>query len=786
MRLNSSSGYRFFPALRAFAVNALLLGAISIIFCTLPLFNEFAFDFSAVICLPLSICSGVMGLALLAKARAASREKTGGINLWLSVHLHALILASVPLGIALLNMARVPACEPVRGLVYYLILPLPSSLFGASLGLLSGSIAKRVSRGILLFSFFCALLIGYSLLKVAYSPAVYSFNPLFGYFPGPVYDHETVITSPLLLSRFLTLFSLIPLGILSSMFRKRETAQTRSFIPEKLRERIVLAISMLTLFSAWLLRYPLHLETGFAYHNRIMSGIITTEHFDIRYEPGTMDDWEVDWLAAEHEFRHGQLADFLGIDETPRFTTYIYSSPDRKKFLMGAGHTQMEDPINLSVHLNPSSFPHSMLKHEIAHLFTAEFGLPVLGISLSPGLLEGIAVAADWPEGGGTPHIMASSLLESGGDFSADRLISPLSFWTGSGSRNYNLAGSFVRFLIDSYGMDKLRMAYPAASFKKAYGVSLDILDRDWKEFLETITPDSFTVAGNVERMRAPSIFEQTCARFKASMTARARRALESGNRATAITLCSEILDRDPEYVPAAVLAAEILTEEGNWEGALAILEPLEERLSSSIAGRRYFLRQTGELHWFNGEEHEARILFTELAMMGSAPYASAGGLLRLACLELSPDRKNLAARLLTGHTASTDESGGDELEEVLQATAALDGREWPLSYIAGKLMFEANRFGRAVELMQDLYVDESIPSDVLRIEILQVLGKALFLEGRFDESGTVFMQIADLGGGAAIEVGDWLQRIRWYSTNVTLTRSGDRIRPVSAHSDDS
>ena len=49
----------------------------------------------------------------------------------------------------------------------------------------------------------------------------------------------------------------------------------------------------------------------------------------------------------------------------------------------------------------------------------------------------------------------------------------------------YILAGSFVGFLIEKYGLPKFKRLYQTESYNKVYGESLQILDREWRSSLQ-------------------------------------------------------------------------------------------------------------------------------------------------------------------------------------------------------------------------------------------------------------------------------------------------------------
>ena len=144
-----------------------------------------------------------------------------------------------------------------------------------------------------------------------------------------------------------------------------------------------------------------------------LGGFRETEHFEIFYARAL--ETEIENIVADCEFQYAQLAAYLtpeGAELSRKVRAYIYASPEQKKQLIGAGSTSVEDPFGHGFHIHAQGFPHPVLKHELAHVFTVPWS--PLKVSLKIGLHEGIAVAADWDEGKLTAHQWAKSDARDG------------------------------------------------------------------------------------------------------------------------------------------------------------------------------------------------------------------------------------------------------------------------------------------------------------------------------------------------------------------------------------
>jgi len=78
-----------------------------------------------------------------------------------------------------------------------------SALFGVSLGFFC---AVHFAHPRTLFLLLCFVLLAYSAGLGYFTPAVFSYNFLYGYFPGLTYDEVILVSRTLVLFRLLTLF----------------------------------------------------------------------------------------------------------------------------------------------------------------------------------------------------------------------------------------------------------------------------------------------------------------------------------------------------------------------------------------------------------------------------------------------------------------------------------------------------------------------------------------------------------------------------------------------------
>jgi hypothetical protein len=219
-----------------------------------------------------------------------------------------------------------------------------------------------------------------------------------------------------------------------------------------------------------------------------LSEQIVTEHFVFHYAPG--DSVDSAWQEAFHTWVVAQL----GVTP-PRITYNKYR--DRAHMAALTGHSS-NGYAELS--LNTLHTIWRMEAHEAVHVYADPWGYPVALF------VEGLAVAyvTDPPAGdfvprwSGTPiHDVARQLRASGQLIPIASIAETAAFRARNEGITYPESGSFVRFLIDTDGIDAMRrlfgtmpgeapLATVQAAFQNVYGYSLDEGEARWLRFLET------------------------------------------------------------------------------------------------------------------------------------------------------------------------------------------------------------------------------------------------------------------------------------------------------------
>lgn len=746
----------------------------ALILANTPLLNLLAFEFCAVLAFGISFAgahTAVTGVANLRQRTRLMRGTAAQIVMsifWRTFGINLTLLIT-PLIIILLNAFRVKNCDFLEGFAFFLLLPVVSCAYATALGVFFGLWLKRRWMAYLAY-------LGYifgTLLALAYNlifhPPVFGYHSTFGYFPGPIYDERIIISGTLLIARGTTL--LLAWIFLSLAINTLEIGRHTRLEPTLYWQKLyrfkpqfadlshrIRLVALIILFGLiYLFRGELGLRPTREYIENTLGGLRETAHFKIYYEEGSTVEKEIEWIAQDHEFRYAQLIRYFQIQPTKKVRSYIYTSPRQKKRLMGARGTSVEDPLGYGFHINDEDFPHPVMKHELAHALTADWH-PILKVSLSIGMHEGIAVAADWDEGKLTAHQWSQAMqqLEIAPKMSQ---IMGIGFWGQASSQSYTLAGSFVRFLIEKYGIEKAQRVFPTGNFKEVYNKSVAELEGEWKGYLETVPLTEADLAIAAHRFNRPSVFQKPCAHEIAQLSSEAWWAYRQANMSTAIRLFEQVYQFDsdnPRHLRGLMYAhyqAEDYASTLEWASKI-IAHP-----KASVSRIAEAKNVEGNVYWQQGEREKARSQYQEVFSLHTSDAFDREVQAKLTTLALdSPDVENKIRQVLVGQPSTRLKM--TLLHEVVNALP-----EWGLGhYLIGRQLYFDQEYAASNQYLLKA-ADLGLPHQKLAVENIRLIGVNSYRLGKYEEAIKQFRLIAADGTlplGTIHRAEDWIERCEW------------------------
>jgi hypothetical protein len=531
-----------------------------------PLFGLPGYELSAALALGLGLFGWIpAAVAVRTSSETGIPRVDHGILAGLLLNLLAL---APPLLVSIIYASLSTRCSPFAMFAFFPLLPLPSALIAACVGAALGlGFTRWWTCGLAALALLLAWA-AWSAWPLVFGPQVYVFNALGGYLPGPLYDETLQVTPALLWFRLETLLGASALWL---FLRAR-------FGGARLWPLLAATALMLELLGPKLGTRM----TDDALAQKL-GGQKETAHFILHYPRGKGGD-ELERMSRDLELRHAQISKFLGGAPPGKVTVWWYRSAEEKQALVGAGGTQFAKPWRREVHVNDSPFPHRVVKHELVHAMAAPFGAPPFGVTATlfglnpnPAVIEGLAEAGDDPIDELTLHEWAAGMREEKMLPSLPALFGLGGFYAVSSQRAYVAAGSFMRWLGDTHGGEKLRDVYRDGNFQRVYGRGISELEQEWLAFLSAVPLEPRAKAEAFARFRRGSIFQRPCAREVASLTQQAAE-LSGGDPIAAAAVYAKCAQLQPDE-PGHVLAqAQRLQAGGALAGARELLQNLARR----------------------------------------------------------------------------------------------------------------------------------------------------------------------------------------------------------------
>lgn len=747
---------------------------LGLVLTRIPLLNVLAFEFCAILTIAISLSGAHIAATCVKQLRNESTNLTATsfrvvFRLFGKSFCANVLLLIPPLVIVLVNALHIKNCDFLDGGIFFFLLPVISCAYSTGAGVFFGLWFKKRWTAYLIYLVYVFATLLPLLHNLVFHPPVFGYHSTFGYFPGPIYDEYIPISGTLILARGTALlltgiYLLLAVGMLSvkegleSPVRLRLRNLYRFEIRfSSLMSRLCLAAMIAAFVSIYLHHSELGLRPTRSYIEKRLGGMKETEHFKLYYEKGTRVEKDIEWIAHDHEFRHAQLSAYFQIQPSKKIRSYIYTSPDQKKQLIGARETSIEDPYGGGFHINYEEFPHPVMKHELAHAFTADWH-PLLKVSLKPGLHEGIAVAAAWNTERLSPHQRSKAMhqLKNAPEI---KHIMGLGFWKEASSQSYTVAGSFVRFLTDTYGIGKFKDVFPTGNFEQTYGKTLDNLVQEWKGFLESVplTENDFAVAKG--QFNFPSIFQKVCAHKIAELSIRAQTAYRESNFAAALPLFKEIFKLDSDDLSNLLALMNTHYHTGDYRATLELTTKISTHPDASVKQIAEAKNVEGNVRWQQGRRNQAISHYQQVFALHASDARIRDVQTKLAILALDfVGVKDKLRQVLISQSSP-------QLKEALLREVINELPAWGLPhYLMGRQLELAQKY-----VASNRYCFKAItlglPHQSLEIENVRLIGVNSYRLGHYDLAIEQFQRIAakdNVPLGIIYNAREWIERCDW------------------------
>jgi len=448
----------------------LILFLVNFALLNLPLTNVFGYEFSVINSLLIILLTGIYTIHFF-KVNFSVQDRSFTSELYKS----AIFFLIIPFLVSVSNSFFKGFCSFMDGLQFYIVITSPSIIIGVALGLITVMLTNRF-HVILFFLLYIGILmiIAY---EIYFNPQVYVYNPIIGFFPGTIYDEGISVSGDLILYRFLNV--LFFSWIISAILRLKRNKKSNV---------IFLTFKMLLITAIFFFFSPnLGFSTTFKSITDKLSITVETNHFVIHYDK-RIDIEKIKALAINHEYYYQDLEDYFEVKLDKKINSFIFYDNNQKKELFGSRNADVAKPWLYQIYISYENWEHT-LKHELAHCFSAKFGAGILKLAsgLNPLLIEGVAEAADGNYDDNSIHFMAALAYKSDYRVDLENLLTTIGFFTKTSSISYIFGGSFVKFLIDNYGIDLFKKYYLTGDIKMNYGIKLSDIINKYYSFINNL-----------------------------------------------------------------------------------------------------------------------------------------------------------------------------------------------------------------------------------------------------------------------------------------------------------
>jgi hypothetical protein len=484
------------------AVYLFIIGIINLFLQTLPLTNVFGYEFSALNALLLSFLSGLFSIAFL-KSLVKENQKFNVENFISALRW----MIFLPFAISVINSIIFGFCSFTDGLMFYLVITFPSVIIGSTIGSAIFVLIKKLK--IISYVILYLLILLIPVLEIYFNPQIYLYNPLFAYFPGTIYDEGLSVDLKLTLYRIFNLVFFISILLYFLKYGINKTSVTRQ-----------LYISFLMIGIASIFYFFLSPVFGFTTTEsklkNELSFYVESNHFIIQADRRITKE-ELQQIVVNQEYYYSQLSKYFAEVPATKINSFIFFDSEQKKNLFGSGAADVAKPWLNSIYVSCDSWE-STLKHEIAHCFTADFGTGIfkLASGFNPALIEGVAEAADGFYDENSIHHLASLAYKNDYRINLNSLFGSFSFFSSVSSLSYIYSGSFIEFLTNEYGIDKVKNFYQTNDFNLSFESNLDVAVKKYEEYIDTLALDATKDKANYYFGRKPLI-SKVCPRFVSS-----------------------------------------------------------------------------------------------------------------------------------------------------------------------------------------------------------------------------------------------------------------------------
>jgi len=548
----------------SYLISFVILLSTNLIFIQLPLSNTLGYEFSILNALLLVFISGLYSISYFKKNK----------NDFKSFLIQLISLAFIPLAISIVYSIFTMFCSFIDGLLFYLLIAFPAVFVGSGISMFIIFYTKKFHK--FFFILIIILLAAVPVLEIYFFPQVYFYTPLIGYFPGNIYDEGLSPDWKLFFHQIALLIYFIPIIFL--FFKQKELINKR-----KLLFGSILIVSPIIFH---LLSPTFGFTTTYSNLEYSLSKKVVTANTTLHFN--NLSESEAKFIALNQQYYFERLQKVLNVKPSKNIDVYLFDSREQKKKLFGAGNADVAKPWQYSIYISKDSWANT-LQHELVHVFSAEFGSGIfkLASGFNSAMIEGLAEAVD--NNVDNLSVMELTALAFKNDYKikiAD-LFEGLNFFKQNSSLSYTYSGSFFKYLIENYGIEKVKYFYGNGNFESVFKVDLLTAQKNFEAKLDSTDLIGCKSMADYYFGRL-SIIQKVCPRFISDRLKKAWQYFNNSDLTEAEKLFNEINSKSLNYSALMGLTEIYLLKDKKQEA----INLLNQNLNKFSNSPYYFILQ--------------------------------------------------------------------------------------------------------------------------------------------------------------------------------------------------
>ncbi len=362
-----------------------------------------------------------------------------------------------------------------------------------------------------------------------------------------------------------------------------------------------------------------------------------------------------------------------------------------------------------------------------------------------PILTEGLAGYYDYP------HFYASKLKRGNKLPALGTMLTSIDYYDQKGHDNITAASSFANYMVKTYGYNKYENLYQKSTdltirqgFKSVYEKSLETLEQEWHEVLDTFTININHVRYYYERDEYIynksgmdnflQEFKQLATTDKDTLYALNKESWSQymdGEYFAARGLYEQLIVKEPNNSNHSMVYGNLLLIDGQYDSAIAVYSDLIKR-DTTIKTALY---KRGEAYYWQGNKDSAQYYFDRDLTDNPSPLSKASAGIFMGMISLTAGDTSLARDYYAGAL--------EEAERIYQYGRSKPGYLLRLGQAhMGLAMCDNLPFNTARSFLDQARYFEIHPKRIIFLtRILQELGRIADLEGNRDEAISLYQE---------------------------------------------